>query len=129
MTIPDGLVRCGQRGELRGEFLYQDRHDPEPGLTRVRCLCAGIVCRYCRTNAIHRPVSAYYHEATATVWNVASFGYLFPCRECRSRRRRKALVLLARRRPWVLVRTLIRRRDYDDFEAGGGLSVIITGPR
>ena len=72
MGIPKGLVRCGQCGEPRGR--------------RIKCLCEGIVCRYCKKNAIHRPISDYYDEATKTVYHVAWYGYLVPCFECRRAR-------------------------------------------
>jgi len=64
--IPRGLLRCGQGGELRG------RH--------IRCLCEGIVCRYCKTTAIHRPLTDYHDEASGIVYHVPWFGYLLPCR-------------------------------------------------
>lgn len=78
----DGLRRCVQCGELKGEALVDD---PWEGLTHVPvlCLCDGIVCRHCREGAIRRPISNYYDEQTGRVWHVPWFGYLVRCRRCR----------------------------------------------
>jgi hypothetical protein len=80
--IPDGLHRCDQCGALRGEFLYRWGNDDQPTMTPVKCLCEGIVCRYCRRNAIHRPISNHYDEQTCRVLHVSHLGYLAACEQC-----------------------------------------------
>jgi hypothetical protein len=120
VAIPDDLVRCEQCGELKGRS-----DDPRPGVRGIKCLCEGIVCRYCKQNAIHRPISDYYDEPSGIVYHVPHFGYLFPCWECRRRRRRQELLRLAYRRPWKLVARPPRPLGYDVFRAGGGLSLIL----
>jgi hypothetical protein len=86
MLEQDKLRRCAQCGELKGEALVDDRWE---GLVYrpVRCLCEGIVCRYCRAGAIHRPISNRYDEATGRVLHIAYFGWMAPCRGCSRRLR------------------------------------------
>ena len=59
--IPKGLVRCGQCGELRGR--------------RIKCLREGIVCRYCKKNAIRKiPVKVENLIATPKYRNMWTHG-------------------------------------------------------
>ena len=80
----DRLSRCPQCGEMKGEALVDDEWE---GLVYVPvlCLCDGIVCRYCKKRAIHRPISDYYVEATGRTLHVSYFGNLFPCPDCREK--------------------------------------------
>lgn len=82
-VIPAGLKRCPQCGEFRGRraIVPSYRHD-RLEIVPIRCLCEGIVCRYCRKHAIHRPISNYYVERTGRVWHVPYFGGDLPCEGC-----------------------------------------------
>jgi len=76
LTIPDGLTRCPACGELRGLGVFPD------GEIVIRCVCDGPLCRYCRENRIHRPISNYYSEHDRKAIHVPYFGYLKPCQTC-----------------------------------------------
>lgn len=82
MLEQDRLSRCGQCGELKGEALVDDRWQGKIYVP-VICLCGGIVCRYCRSGAIRRPISDRYDEATGRVLHMPYFGALIPCRACK----------------------------------------------
>jgi hypothetical protein len=82
-VTPEGLERCSQCGELKGEFLHRYDDEEEPELTRALCLCDGIVCRHCKKGAIRRPISDHYDEETGQVWHTPWFGYLLMCAYCR----------------------------------------------
>jgi len=84
----DRLLRCPQCGELEGEALTHDWDGWS--YMPVSCLCDGIVCRYCRHGAIHRPISNFYDEETGNVWHVPWFGFELACRRCRRRMRTAA---------------------------------------
>ncbi len=84
---PIGLRRCRQCGELYGRTYYGTPYDRIfLEAVTVTCLCKGIVCHWCKKNAIHRPISNYFDEETGTIWHVPHFGFLARCRECRARR-------------------------------------------
>ncbi len=86
LPAPEGLRPCDQCGEFYGWALFLDPPEDKtrsPGL--ARCLCEGIVCRHCKTTAIHRPVSNYYDEESDTLWHVPWHRYLMPCADCRRR--------------------------------------------
>ncbi|MDA8382605.1 MAG: hypothetical protein M0037_05990 [Betaproteobacteria bacterium] len=93
--IPDGLARCADCGEYRGQVrrgdlsgLLHAGEDPDKTLT-ISCLCAGILCSKCKKNRIHRPISNSYDPETKTFGHWAYFSGMAPCRECRERERRR----------------------------------------
>ena len=81
-VIPAGLRKCGQCGEYKGRGIVPSYRYDLLEIVLVRCLCEGIVCHHCRKNAIHRPISNYYVEATGPVLHVPYFGCISPCQEC-----------------------------------------------
>lgn len=96
-TIPEGLVKCEVCGEYGGQvmekdldwegsFDKEDADKSEEHLT-ISCLCDGILCRICKTNKIHRPISNYYDEESNSIWHIPYFGATVGCAECRDRKR------------------------------------------
>jgi len=79
----DRLRRCRQCGELRGRGRFSSAADPTPEWVELSCLCDGIVCRCCRKNAIRRPISNHFDDATRSVWHVPWFAAMIPCADCR----------------------------------------------
>ena len=90
--------RCERCGERIGTAFFANRRDGEVEEWTLRCLCDGIVCRYCKRNAIHRPISNYYNEAEQGPWHVSYFGNLIPCAECRAKGVRGKGMLFVERR-------------------------------
>jgi hypothetical protein len=54
------------------------------------CLCNGLVCAACGRGRIHRPISAYYDEATREIIHVPHFMTLRRCRVCGAQSRWEA---------------------------------------
>jgi hypothetical protein len=82
-VIPAGLRKCHQCGEYRGRGIVPSHRHDLLDIVPVSCLCQGIVCRYCKRRAIHRPISNYYDGETGQVWHVPYFAYDVPCPDCR----------------------------------------------
>ncbi len=76
--------RCERCGERVGTGFFPD-YNGELQEWTFRCLCDGIVCRYCKRNAIHRPISNYFNDEIGAPRHVPFFGNLFPCGECRAK--------------------------------------------
>jgi hypothetical protein len=58
-VLPDGLVRCGECSELKGQGITPDMWRE---WVRIRCLCDGLICGNCGQHRIHRPISNYWAE-------------------------------------------------------------------
>ncbi len=93
--IPEGLYRCKQCGEYKGEAMKKDLNW-EGGLNEeaekneeyinVSCLCDGILCHKCKKNKIRRPISNSYDEESNSIWHTPYFSAQFGCVECREKR-------------------------------------------
>jgi hypothetical protein len=70
-----GLRQCKVCGEYRGWA----------GRLKVECLCSGVTCPKCKTNAVHRPTTNYYDIETQKVWHVPYFKSI--CTECNDERK------------------------------------------
>jgi hypothetical protein len=78
-VLPDGLVRCGECSELKGQGITPDMWRE---WVRIRCLCDGLICGNCGQHRIHRPISNYWAENEGRLWHVPYLGYLKDCRNC-----------------------------------------------
>jgi hypothetical protein len=80
----EGLTGCRRCGELKSVATVDDTSQGR-AYARVLCICDGILCAYCGTGTVRRPISDFYDEVTGTVRHTPWFGYLFPCGDCRHR--------------------------------------------
>jgi len=94
-SIPPGFERCPVCGEFNGttkaKYLNWEGLPPddlEETIT-VSCLCKGILCRRCKKNKIHRPISNSYEEDSNTIDHWPSFSGMIPCSECRAKEKAK----------------------------------------
>lgn len=91
--IPEGLVKCEVCGEYRGRIMskdlnWSDSFDKEnkeksDEYLGVSCLCDGVLCRRCKTNKVHRPISNSYDEKSNSVSHWPYFAGMMPCIECK----------------------------------------------
>ena len=96
MSVPNGLSRCPVCGEYKGSARAGDLNwnfpplapDPESSI-KVTCLCDGILCRRCKRNKIHRPISNSYSPASNSIGHWPYFSGLLPCDECREKEERE----------------------------------------
>ena len=94
-----GLIKCGVCGEYNGEIIkkYLDwgndffNNSPEEGekTISVTCLCNGILCKKCKKNKIHRPVSNSYIESSNSIIHWPWFTGMMECDACRDSKNRK----------------------------------------
>lgn len=91
MQIPPGFERCQVCGEFNGTTLakyldWSGSHQPDDEKElSVSCLCKGILCKKCKRNKIHRPISNSYDPDTNRIWHWAYFMGLAPCDECHAK--------------------------------------------
>ena len=91
--VPKGLHKCEKCGEYKGTVMEKDLNwndsfnkaeseKSEEYLT-VSCLCDGTLCRKCKKNKIHRPISNSYDAGTNKIWHHPYFSGMKSCGECR----------------------------------------------
>jgi len=94
LPVPEGLSRCTVCDEYRGVMALNSvpgfsssiyrYEDPSTPLT-VQCICDGILCRTCKKNRIHRPISNTWDERGG-FGHWPYFTAMMPCKECRTKK-------------------------------------------
>jgi len=90
--IPEGLHKCEKCGEYKGKVMekhlnWEDtfrkaESEKSEEYLDVSCLCEGILCRACKKNNIHRPISNIYDVADNRIWHYPYFQGMKSCGEC-----------------------------------------------
>jgi len=90
--VPKGLYKCEQCGEYKGSVMEKDLNwddsfnkaeaEKSKEYLGVSCLCDGILCRACKKNKIHRPISNSYDVDTNKIWHYPYFQGMKSCGEC-----------------------------------------------
>jgi hypothetical protein len=90
--VPGWLKRCERCGEWHGFVREGDLTDNGPYFctgnperrVEINCICAGPLCRKCRKNRLHRPISHFWDEQEGRAIHVPwCVGFSLLCEECR----------------------------------------------
>lgn len=87
LPVPRGLFRCPVCNEYRGTIDIDDQsvHSLCKGdFLRVQCICDGILCRRCKINRIHRPISNVWDERGG-LGHIPYLAAMASCNECRAK--------------------------------------------
>ena len=94
--ISKGLIKCKVCGEYNGKIMKKYlnwgndffNNSPEEGekLISVTCLCNGILCKKCKKNKIHRPVSNSYIKSSNSIEHWPWFTGMAGCDICRKKK-------------------------------------------
>lgn len=88
LPVPPGLSRCPVCNEYRGTLGIDDESPHSRGkgdFLSVQCICDGILCRCCKVNRIHRPISNVWTERGG-FGHVPYFAAWGSCKECRAKK-------------------------------------------
>jgi hypothetical protein len=88
LPVPPGLSRCPVCNEYRGTIGIDDQSiysERKGDFLTVQCICDGILCRRCKNNRIHRPISNVWDERGG-FGHIPYFAAMASCNECRAKK-------------------------------------------